>query len=121
MHHFLVQPGIGLVSRLNKAHATLHQFGDFSATKIRSPQNDRLRKVDAATVAERERGLVQHSWEQLPNCVAGPSMFSVWQADPLQRKQLEQVLDIELSMVQQRVSDAAKGQFLSLEQPATFC
>jgi ATP-dependent Clp protease ATP-binding subunit ClpB len=31
---------------------------------------------------------------------------------PLQRKQLEQVLDIELSMVQQRVLDAAKGQFL---------
>jgi hypothetical protein len=48
-------------------------------------------------------------------------MLSVWQADLLQRKQLEQVLDIELSMVQQRVSDAAKGQFLSLEQPGTFC
>jgi ATP-dependent Clp protease ATP-binding subunit ClpB len=31
---------------------------------------------------------------------------------PLQSKQLEQVLDIELSMVQQRVLDAAKGQFL---------
>jgi len=31
---------------------------------------------------------------------------------PLQHKQLEQVLDIELSMVQQRVLDAAKGQFL---------
>ena len=31
---------------------------------------------------------------------------------PLQRKQLEQVLDIELSMVQQRVLDAAKGRFL---------
>jgi ATP-dependent Clp protease ATP-binding subunit ClpA len=31
---------------------------------------------------------------------------------PLQRRQLEQVLDIELSMVQQRVLDAAKGQFL---------
>ena len=31
---------------------------------------------------------------------------------PLQRKQLAQVLDIELSMVQQRVLDAAKGQFL---------
>jgi len=31
---------------------------------------------------------------------------------PLQRKQLAQVLDIELSMVQQRVLDAVKGQFL---------
>jgi len=31
---------------------------------------------------------------------------------PLQRKQLEQVLDLELSMVQQRVLDAAKGQVL---------
>ena len=31
---------------------------------------------------------------------------------PLQRKQLEQVLDIELSMVQQRVLDVAKGQSL---------
>jgi ATP-dependent Clp protease ATP-binding subunit ClpB len=31
---------------------------------------------------------------------------------PLQRKQLERVLDIELSMVQQRVLETAKGQFL---------
>src|SRR5579862_5362773 len=31
---------------------------------------------------------------------------------PLQRKQLEQVLDIELAMVQQRVLETAKGQFL---------
>jgi ATP-dependent Clp protease ATP-binding subunit ClpB len=31
---------------------------------------------------------------------------------PLHRKQLEQVLDIELSMVQQRVLETAKGQFL---------
>src|SRR5271166_5986437 len=31
---------------------------------------------------------------------------------PLQRKQLEEVLDIELSMVQQRVLETAKGQFL---------
>jgi ATP-dependent Clp protease ATP-binding subunit ClpB len=31
---------------------------------------------------------------------------------PLQRKQLKQVLDIELTMVQQRVLETAKGQFL---------
>ena len=31
---------------------------------------------------------------------------------PLQRKQLEEVLDIELTMVQQRVLETAKGQFL---------
>ncbi len=31
---------------------------------------------------------------------------------PLQRRQLEQVLDIELSMVQQRILETAKGQFL---------
>ena len=31
---------------------------------------------------------------------------------PLHKKQLEQVLDIELSMVQQRVLETAKGQFL---------
>ena len=37
---------------------------------------------------------------------------------PLQRKQLEKVLDIELSMVQQRVLDAAKGQFLFTVAPA---
>ena len=36
---------------------------------------------------------------------------------PLQRKQLEQVLDIELSMVQQRVLDAAKEQFLFTVAP----
>jgi len=37
---------------------------------------------------------------------------------PLQRKQLEKVLDIELSMVQQRVLGAAKGQFLFTVAPA---
>ena len=37
---------------------------------------------------------------------------------PLQRKQLEKVLYIELSMVQQRVLDAAKGQFLFTVAPA---
>jgi ATP-dependent Clp protease ATP-binding subunit ClpB len=37
---------------------------------------------------------------------------------PLQRKQLEQVLDIELSMVQQRVLETAKGQFLFRVTPA---
>src|SRR3989475_10968806 len=31
---------------------------------------------------------------------------------PLQREQLEQVLEIELGMVQRRVLEAAKGQFL---------
>jgi ATP-dependent Clp protease ATP-binding subunit ClpB len=31
---------------------------------------------------------------------------------PLHRNQLEQILDIELSMIQQRVSNAAKGQFV---------
>src|SRR5215472_7727129 len=36
---------------------------------------------------------------------------------PLQRKQLEQVLDIELWMVQQRVLDAAKGQLLFTVAP----
>jgi len=36
---------------------------------------------------------------------------------PLQGKQLEQVLDIELSMVRQRVLDAAKGQFLFTVAP----
>jgi ATP-dependent Clp protease ATP-binding subunit ClpB len=36
---------------------------------------------------------------------------------PLQRKQLEQVLDIELSMVQQRVLVSAKGQFLFTVAP----
>jgi len=36
---------------------------------------------------------------------------------PLRRKQLEQVLDIELSMVQQRVLDAAKGQSLLTVAP----
>jgi ATP-dependent Clp protease ATP-binding subunit ClpB len=36
---------------------------------------------------------------------------------PLQRNQLEQILDIELSMIQQRVLDTAKGQFLFTVAP----
>jgi hypothetical protein len=36
---------------------------------------------------------------------------------PLQRNQLEQILDIELSMIQQRVLDTAKGPFLFTVAP----
>jgi len=51
--------------------AALHQFRNFAATKVRLQENDRLREIHAAVVAQREVGLVQHAEEQLPEGVAG--------------------------------------------------
>ena len=67
-----------------RSMGSLYQLGDFSATEVRSQEDDRLRKVDAAIVAERERGLVQHSQEQLPERVAGLLNFVKEQKAELQ-------------------------------------
>src|SRR5205823_2972271 len=69
--HFLIQPGSRLIGRLDKAHATLHQFRNFSAPEVRGQEDDRLRKVHAAIVSQREGRFVQHAQQQLPKRVAG--------------------------------------------------
>ena len=68
---FTSSPSLGLWLRLNKSHAAGHQFGDFAAAEIRGQENDGLRKIHAAIVAERQGGLIQHAEQQLPQRVAG--------------------------------------------------
>ncbi len=55
----------------NKAHTTLHQFGNFASTEVRRQENHSLGEVHAPVVAQRERSLIQHSQEQLPQGIAG--------------------------------------------------
>src|SRR5258706_983732 len=66
-----IEAGGRLLGWPNKAHTTLHQFGNFASTKVGRQENDSLGEVHAPVVAQRERGLIQHPQEQLPQGVAG--------------------------------------------------
>ena len=81
----LIQGGMGFIQPKNKPDAGLDQ------------------KVERTAVEAARRKFSPEFMNRLDKIVV---------FHPLQHKQLEQVLDIELSMVQQRVLDAAKGQFL---------
>jgi len=67
------------------------------------PKNDLDQKVERTAVEAARRKFSPEFMNRLDKVVV---------FHPLQRKQLEQVLDIELTMVQQRVLETAKGQFL---------
>ena len=67
------------------------------------PKNNLDQKVERTAVEAARRKFSPEFMNRLDKVVV---------FHPLQRKQLEQVLDIELSMVQQRVLETAKGQFL---------
>jgi ATP-dependent Clp protease ATP-binding subunit ClpB len=86
----LMQGGMGFIQPTDKPAAGLDQ------------------KVERAAVEAARRKFSPEFMNRLDKVVV---------FHPLQRKQLEQVLDIELSMVQQRVLDAAKGQFLFTVAP----
>src|SRR5882757_4386299 len=64
--NLFIEAGSRLLSWPNKPHATLHQFGNFASTEVRRQENDSLGEVYAPVVAQCERGLIQHSQEQLP-------------------------------------------------------
>jgi len=67
------------------------------------PKNNLDQKVERTAVEAARRKFSPEFMNRLDKVVV---------FHPLQRKQLEQVLDIELTMVQQRVLETAKGQFL---------
>ena len=82
--HFLIQAGRRLVRRLNETHSALHQFRNFAAAKVGSQENNRLREVHAPVVTERQRSLVQHAQQQLPERIAGLLNFVKKQEAELQ-------------------------------------
>jgi ATP-dependent Clp protease ATP-binding subunit ClpA len=86
----LIQGGMGFIQPKDKPDAALDQ------------------KVERTAVEAARRKFSPEFMNRLDKVVV---------FHPLQRKQLAQVLDIELSMVQQRVLDAAKGQFLFTVSP----
>jgi ATP-dependent Clp protease ATP-binding subunit ClpA len=67
------------------------------------PRNNLDQKVERTAVEAARRKFSPEFMNRLDKVVV---------FHPLHRKQLEQVLDIELTMVQQRVLETAKGQFL---------
>ena len=69
--HFFVEIGGGRFAGLDEAVAATHELGDFSATKIGREEDNGLREIHAAIVAEGQRSLVQHAEQQLPEGVAG--------------------------------------------------
>src|SRR6267154_1524862 len=69
--NLFIEVGSRLLGWPNKPHATLHQFGNFASTEVRRQENDSLGEVYAPVVAQCERGLIQHSQEQLPQGIAG--------------------------------------------------
>ncbi len=54
---------------LHEAHAAGHHLGYFAAAQVGRQENHRLRKVHAAVVAQRQRSLIEHAQQQLPQGV----------------------------------------------------
>src|SRR5450432_2893260 len=69
--HAACQIVIGLFGRPYETDAALHQLGDLAAAQVGGEENHSLRQIDAAVVSQCEGGFVQHSQQQLPQCVGG--------------------------------------------------
>jgi ATP-dependent Clp protease ATP-binding subunit ClpB len=100
----LSQTVIFLTSNLGGGEITELMSGGYGFIKSDDkPRNDLDDKVQKTAVEAARRKFSPEFMNRLDKVVV---------FHPLQRKQLEQVLDIELTMVQQRVLETAKGQFL---------
>jgi ATP-dependent Clp protease ATP-binding subunit ClpB len=100
----LSQTVIFLTSNLGGGEITELMSGGYGFIKSDDkPRNDLDDKVQKTAVEAARRKFSPEFMNRLDKVVV---------FHPLQRKQLEQVLDIELNMVQQRVLETAKGQFL---------
>ena len=66
-----VEIGFGLVIGFDEAVAAGHEISDFHPAEVGGHENDGLGKIDAAIVAEGERGFVQDAEEKLPESIAG--------------------------------------------------
>jgi len=100
----LSQTVIFLTSNLGGGEITELMGGGYGFVKSQDKPKDNLdTKVARTAVEAARRKFSPEFMNRLDKIVV---------FHPLQRKQLEQVLDIELAMVQQRVLETAKGQFL---------
>ena len=54
-----------------KAEAAIDQAVHFGSAEVRGHDDDAARKIDAAVIAERQRGLVENAEQQLPERVRG--------------------------------------------------
>jgi ATP-dependent Clp protease ATP-binding subunit ClpB len=100
----LSQTVIFLTSNLGGGEITELMSGGYGFIKSDDkPRNDLDDKVQKTAVEAARRKFSPEFMNRLDKVVV---------FHPLQRKQLERVLDIELNMVQQRVLETAKGQFL---------
>ncbi len=100
----LSQTVIFLTSNLGGGEITELMGGGFGFVKADDkPKANLDEKVERTAVEAARRKFSPEFMNRLDKVVV---------FHPLQRKQLEQVLDIELAMVQQRVLETAKGQFL---------
>jgi ATP-dependent Clp protease ATP-binding subunit ClpB len=100
----LSQTVIFLTSNLGGGEITELMGGGYGFIKSGDKPADKLdEKVERTAVEAARRKFSPEFMNRLDKLVV---------FHPLHRKQLEQVLDIELAMVQQRVLETAKGQFL---------
>ena len=100
----LSQTVIFLTSNLGGGEITELMGGGYGFIKSDDkPTNNLDQKVERTAIEAARRKFSPEFMNRLDKVVV---------FHPLQRKQLEQVLDIELTMVQQRVLETAKGQFL---------
>jgi ATP-dependent Clp protease ATP-binding subunit ClpB len=100
----LSQTVIFLTSNLGGGEITELMGGGYGFIKSHDkPKTDLDQKVERTAVEAARRKFSPEFMNRLDKVVV---------FHPLQRAQLEQVLDIELSMVQHRVLETAKGQFL---------
>ncbi len=100
----LSQTVIFMTSNLGGVEITELMGGGYGFIKSGDkPKTDLDQKVERTAVEAARRKFSPEFMNRLDKVVV---------FHPLQRTQLEQVLDIELSMVQQRVLETAKGQFL---------
>jgi ATP-dependent Clp protease ATP-binding subunit ClpB len=100
----LSQTVIFLTSNLGGGEITELMGGGYGFIKAGDKPADKLdEKVQRTAVEAARRKFSPEFMNRLDKVVV---------FHPLHRKQLEQVLDIELAMVQQRVLETAKGQFL---------
>jgi len=60
---FLVNVGLRLVVGFDEAVATAHEVGDFVGAEVGGHEDDGLREIDAAIIAEGQGGFVQHAEE----------------------------------------------------------
>jgi len=100
----LSQTVIFLTSNLGGGEITELMGGGYGFIKAGDKPADKLdEKVQRTAIEAARRKFSPEFMNRLDKIVV---------FHPLHRKQLEQVLDIELAMVQQRVLETAKGQFL---------